>query len=129
MKILVTVIMLFTVTGCTTIQSKTGGSAFIEGASANKAYNSSMKAASLSGMTIINTDRESGLITATKGANRFLTYSNPTINIIVSDFKDGASVVVSSVVGGQMFDYGVTANTVRDFCASLNQISPGANCH
>jgi hypothetical protein len=67
----------------------------------------------------MSTDKESGLITATRGANPMLTWKNPVINISVAQYGESSQIRIASTVGGQMNDWGVTKKTIQNYCDSL----------
>jgi hypothetical protein len=113
---------------CTTVQSRSSASANLDGVGYDEAFRTATQAAMDAGFTIGTADKDTGLITATRGANSLLTFQNPIINITVLDDGNGAAISIASTVGGQMVDYGTTASTIDDFCAALRTREPTANC-
>jgi hypothetical protein len=53
---------------------------------------------------------------------------NPSINISILEEKEDSIITIASTIGGQMIDYGTTAETVRDFCAELLKRQPNTTC-
>lgn len=114
--------------GCTTVQSRTTGFAQLADTDYDTAFKAATSAAVAAGFTIASADKESGLITAKRGGNAFLTYQDPAINIVVQENKGHALIQAASTVGGQLIDYGTTESTIEDFCAALRQSLPAAQC-
>jgi hypothetical protein len=104
---------LFLVPGCTTLQSRSTATAALNGMNYDQAFRLAIQSAMDAGLTIGSADKDAGLITATRGANSLLTFENPAINITVLDGESISTISVASTVGGQMIDYGTTADTVE----------------
>jgi hypothetical protein len=114
--------------GCTTLQTRSVATAKAPSLSFEEAYRAATQAAISAGFTIMSTDKDSGLITATRGANPMLTWQNPVINISVAQYGETSQIKVSSTVGGQMNDWGVTKKTIQDYCDSLRGQLPSVQC-
>lgn len=111
------------------VQARTGASATFPASDRVSSFRLATDAALAAGFTLTSSDSASGLIVATRGSNRVLTWENPTINIRVA-WADGlASLAMSSTVGGQIIDYGTTAGTMRDLCAALTSLQPATVCN
>jgi hypothetical protein len=95
----------------------------------DQAFRLATKAAMDAGLTIGSADKNAELITATRGANSLLTFENPAINATVLESQNMSTISIASTVGGQMIDYGTTADTVEDFCTALRSRQPNATCH
>jgi hypothetical protein len=115
-------------TACTTIQSRSMGVAELKDISLDRAISISTQAALAAGFTIASISKESGFILAVRGGNSLLTWQNPAINIFVSEAKGTSTIQIASTVGGQLIDYGTTADVVNDFCGALARIEMGAHC-
>lgn len=121
-------ICLFLFTGCTTLQTRATATAKVGSTSFEESYRAATQAAISAGFTILSTDKDSGLITATRGANPTLTWQNPVINISVAQYGENTEIRIASTVGGQMNDWGVTKKTVFDYCNALRDQIPAATC-
>lgn len=129
MRIIITGALCALAAGCTTVQARTGASATFPASDRVSSFRLATDAALAAGFTLTSSDSASGLIVATRGSNRILTWENPTINIRVA-WADGlASLAMSSTVGGQIIDYGTTAGTMRDLCAALTSLQPATVCN
>lgn len=117
-------------TGCVTPpQAQSRAMANFESPSLQRAVKTAMTAALDGGFTIRSSDPESGLIVVTRAGNPLLTgYSSPTMNIVVQHDEGRATLSISSILSGQVFDYGTSARTVADYCRALSVRVPEANC-
>jgi hypothetical protein len=115
-------------TACTTIQTRSGAVAELKDVSLDNAISISTQAALAAGFTIVSMSKESGFILAVRGRNSLLTWQNPAINIFVSEARGTSTIQIASTVGGQLVDYGTSADVVNDFCVALARIETGAHC-
>ena len=83
-----------------------------------------MQASVRSGLSLTSTDYDTGLIVAEAARNPVLTHENTKLNIFVSEAGNGTSVTLSSILGGQVYDYGSSSNAILRFCNSFRQFYP-----
>lgn len=114
--------------GCTTVQTRATAEATVVKADFETSFQAAMNAAMSAGFTIAAADKTTGLINGTRGANQMFAQHNPAINISVQRRQAGIVIVIGSSIGGQMFDYGVTRETVEDFCAALQKQIQVSSC-
>lgn len=87
-------------------------------------FTNAVKSVVSSGLTIISTDADVGIISAEGARNAVLTFDSPKINIIVSPSGSGSVVTVNAIVGGQVYDYGSSQNAIAGFCNSFRGFHP-----
>jgi len=128
MRTTLTLLIVLSLTACTTIQTRATSTAHLAGMDSDTAYNAAMHAAVSAGFTILATNKDSGFIIATRARNPFLTHQNPVINIGIIELNGEIQLNITSTVGGQVVDYGTTQDTVDDFCNALHNLLPEASC-
>ena len=111
--------------GCTTsLGTQNTASYFIQGQDQKSVFNNAVHASVRSGLSLTSTDYDAGLIVAEAARNAALTHENTKMNIFVSQASGGTAVSVSSILGGQVYDYGSSANAISRFCYSFSQSYP-----
>ncbi len=129
MKILKTTFLLcaISVMGCTTtLMVNSKGIVSVTNKTYDEVFSTVMLTATESNLTLIDVNKSSGFILATKPNNPFLTWQSPTVNITVIQFENKIQINIQATVGGQLVDYGTTKKIVTDFCNKLQKNLPSA---
>ena len=96
----------------------------IPGAPTSAVFRNSVQSVIISGMSITSTDADAGLIVAEAPRNVALTYENTKMNILITPSGSGSLIAVSSILGGQVVDYGSSQAAIDRFCRSLRGFYP-----
>lgn len=129
MKIVKTTFLLciILVIGCaTTLMVNSKGIVSVTNKTFDEVFSIVLLTATESNLTLIDVNKSSGFILATKPKNPFLTWESPSVNITVIQIENKIQINVQATIGGQMVDYGTTKNIVIDFCNKLQKNLPGA---
>ncbi len=129
MKILKTTFLLCAifVMGCaTTLMVNSKGIVSVTNKTYDEVFSTVMLTATESNLTLIDVNKSSGFILATKPKNPVFTWQSPTVNITIIQFENKIQINIQATVGGQLVDYGTTKKIVTDFCNKLQKNLPSA---
>ena len=117
------------VAGCAGLQAQSTSKIIMPLTDKKTAFDMTLSAATNAGMTVVSSDYEGGLIVAVSPGNPFLTFRNPTINIVLQSSSDGATTIsLSGITHGQLFDYGIAGDALEKLCSGIKAQAPMAVC-
>jgi hypothetical protein len=112
---------------CTSMQVTTPGSVSIVGADQDRAFSAALQAALQANLTVKNSDRATGFIYATKGASSLTANAKELfLSVTVTADGDGATVIVRSVLPGQLTAMGATRKLLEQYCDAFARLEPTA---
>jgi hypothetical protein len=129
MRRVTAVAVLMGLIGCATMQVSTPGRAMIpaEGTDYGAVFTAAMRAVRNADFVLNDSDRESGFIYATKGANPLITETkNLQLSIQVIEEEGSFVVDLKSNLVGQLVAYGATRTVVEEYCKELVKLIPEA---
>jgi len=107
---------------CCAIQNIKTDSTIFDGKTFDQVWNASMLAANDVGFTIVNSDKNSGIIITTKEANLATQEQDPQMNIIIQKSATGINVYCKYLEKGQIMNiFHTPEKDIKKFMVSLER--------